>query len=75
MLVRIIPFEGTNLTYVGLDRMEGKPAELRRQAEYCRQLALGIYDQRTKCTLVQMADDYDAKANRAERERQHPTEG
>ena len=64
---------GTNLSYVSLDRMEGKAVELRRQAEHCRRLALGITDERAKFSLQQMAKDYDAEANRAETERSHPT--
>ena len=53
--------------------MEGNAAELRRQAEHCRQLALGIHDERTKLTLRQMAKDYDAEAKRAESEQSHST--
>jgi hypothetical protein len=53
--------------------MVGKAAELRRQAEHCRRLALGIYDERAKFTLQEMAKDYDAEANRDETERSHPT--
>ena len=48
------------------------PASLLNQARHCREIARGISDDRTREILKRMADDYEARAGRLQRERTRP---
>ena len=47
--------------------MEQNVAHLRHQAELCRRLALGVNDDKTITDLLAIAQEYDEKAERFER--------
>ena len=46
--------------------VEEKVARLRQQAEHCRRLALGLCDEPTIIALLQMAQEYEEKADHFE---------
>ena len=43
--------------------VEANVTRLRQQAEHCRRLALGVNDEPTIITLVEMAREFDEKAD------------
>jgi hypothetical protein len=43
--------------------MHEEVIRFRRQAEHCRRLALGVSDERTIAALLEMALEYDQKAD------------
>ena len=49
-----------------VDMVEEKVARLRQQAEHCRRLALGLCDEPTIIALLQMAQEYEEKADHFE---------
>ncbi|MCL6699821.1 hypothetical protein LZ496_13655 [Sphingomonas sp. NSE70-1] len=52
--------------------MDERVARLRQQADHCRELALGLNDERTISTLLAMAQEYDEKAEEVENYRPKP---
>lgn len=46
--------------------MDEKVARLRHQAEHCRRLALSLCDERTIIALLEMAQEYEEKADQFE---------
>jgi len=46
--------------------MDDKVARLRQQAEHCRRLALSLCDERTITALLEMAQEFEEKADQFE---------
>lgn len=66
---RALAKEGTALISAGPYVAAEKVARLRHQAEHCRRLALGLFDERMISALEAMALEYDLKAMQFEEKR------